>query len=51
MKCKEHKKEEYKKSVNLDKSSIEKGLDSSSYDIWVFEHYIKEHLKALGVIQ
>lgn len=51
MECKEHKKEEYKKSVTPYKSSLEKSIDSSSYDRWVFEHYIKERLKALGVIQ
>jgi len=51
MKCKEHKKGEYKKSVTLYKSSLGKSFNSSSYDMWVFEHYIKERLKALGVIQ
>lgn len=51
MRRKEHKKEEYKESVNLYRSSLKKSLHSSSYDNWVFEHYIKERLKALGVIQ
>lgn len=51
MRCKEHKKEEHKESVTLYKSSLEKSLDSSSYDMWVFEHYVKERLKALGVIE
>jgi hypothetical protein len=51
MRRKGHKKEGRKKSVTLCKSSLEKSLDSGSYDMWVFEHYIKERLKALGVIQ
>jgi len=30
---------------------IEESLDPQSYDMWVFEYYVKERLKALGVVQ
>ena len=39
------------KTKKPQKRLIEESLDPQSYDMWVFEYYVKERLKALGVVQ
>lgn len=43
-------KEERNKNVKVYESLAKKSLDPPSYDMWVFENYTRERLKALGII-
>jgi len=44
------KKEERNKDTKIYETLVKKILDPPSYDMWVFENYEKERLKALGII-
>lgn len=44
------KKEKRDKNIKTHESLVKKSLDPPSYDMWVFENYTKERLKALGII-
>ena len=45
------KKEKRNKNIRkIYENLAKKSLDPPSYDMWVFENYTKERLKALGII-
>jgi len=43
-------KEERAKKRKIYENLVKKSLDPPSYDMWVFENYTKERLRALGII-